>query len=83
MRSEERFSREEHLMTVSVAQAPVHFRKVTKEHLEPGLLVLRGKLITSAQTPERGMNILEGTERNKMFRGWIPKEAKVDVFFLT
>lgn len=42
MRSAENFSREEHLMTVSAPQAPVHFQSGNQRSLQPELWLQRG-----------------------------------------
>lgn len=73
MRSVENFSREEDLMTASVPppQAPVHFRKGNQRASLARALGAKGELITSVQTPERNMEVLEGTETVSLFRDWI------------
>lgn len=57
MRSAKSFSREKHLITASILQAPVAFRKEAKSLFSQGS---EGKLITSAQAPGRST----GEDRN-------------------
>lgn len=67
MRSVENLSREEDLMTVPLPPSSSAFQKGNQRASLGRTLGATGKLITSVQTPKRGMEVSEGTERHKLW----------------
>ncbi len=66
MRSVENFSREEDLMTVSVPPSSSASQEGNQRAALAKALGADRELITSVQTPERSMEVLEGTEKHKL-----------------